>query len=156
MVDLHFGAGGAAAHEVDGLPGIRVIQCAGHHHTGTSVFVFDVGQVAGKYIIAGVATVTVGIDGTECKGIAVVAVCALVVIHGKLVQRVSGGTGGGVSAGELGCIRIDSRQQQADRNANDRRNDNENKHTLQWPGGVEAAAEVSAGTVRTTARRHQA
>ena len=56
----------------------------------------------------------------------------------------------------LQLARIDSRQQQADRNANDRRNDNENKHTLQRPGGVEAAAEVSAGTVRTTVRRHQA
>ena len=86
MVDLHFGAGGAAAYEVDGLGGVRVVQCAGLDHTGTGVFVGDVGEVAGEYVVACVAAVAVGVGGAECEGIAVVAVCALVVVYGELVQ----------------------------------------------------------------------
>lgn len=90
MVDLHFGAGGAATYKMDGLSGVRIGQCAGLDHTGTGVFVGDVREITGEHVVAYVAAIAVDVGGTETEGIAVVAGGALVVVYGERVQSVGG------------------------------------------------------------------
>ena len=90
MVDLHFGAGGAATYKMDDLSGVRIGQCAGLDHTGTGVFVGDVHEITGEHVVAYVAAIAVDVGGAETEGIAVVAGGALVVVYGERVQSVGG------------------------------------------------------------------